>query len=151
MTVSVALPVPPDGDAEEDEESEATAPAPGPGEVIFTEIMRNPQGGPDRLREWVEVKNVSDAPRDLLGCQYRDGAGPWIIIEESLPLEPGGRALFAASGDPAGRWRCGTGPAKRIDLELGISVTRLGLQHSLPLAFIHPGCPVRNERHYGTA
>ena len=84
-----------DGDIEEI----AQARAPLAGEVIFTEILRNPLGPEDALREWFELENVGTQEIDLYGCRFADTTQAWNIIPDSLPLAPGERAVFARSAE----------------------------------------------------
>ena len=43
-----------------------------PGEIVINEVMWGPEGT-ETLREWFEVKNVSDRDLDLGGCRLTDG------------------------------------------------------------------------------
>lgn len=57
-----------------------------PGDVVFSEMMVNPEVVDDELGEWVELFNTSDAPVDIGGYSFRDDdidswtlAGPLIV------------------------------------------------------------------------
>lgn len=77
--------------------------APAEGEVIFVEMLADPETLSDFDAEWVELKNVSDHPVDLEGCHLRDdgvndddheiaSGGPLLVM-------PGALVLFAKTDD----------------------------------------------------
>ena len=68
-----------------------------PGELMITELMIDPSGGP--ADQWFELRNVSQRPLDLEGFVLRSGAGTYTITG-SLPIQPGDLAVFAASALP---------------------------------------------------
>ncbi|MBU1432242.1 lamin tail domain-containing protein, partial [Myxococcota bacterium] len=76
---------------------------PAPGEVIFTEVLYDPNGLAllEENAEWFEVHNLADAPRTLNGCTIGDLAAPTSLVVEGVTLEAGGYAVFAHSLDPA--------------------------------------------------
>jgi hypothetical protein len=78
--------------------------APAAGEVIFVEMLADPETLSDFDAEWIELKNVSDHPVDLEGCHLRDegvndddhtiaSGGPLVVM-------PGARTLLAKTDDP---------------------------------------------------
>jgi hypothetical protein len=55
--------------------------------VILSEFLANPDQSPDQ--EWVELRNRSRQPVDLIGWQLGDSTGLQAITEESLIVDPG--------------------------------------------------------------
>lgn len=74
-----------------------------PGDLVVTEVMKNPRAVADKVGEWVEVTNVTDAPIALDGVVLRDAKTDQHIIKSggTLVLPPGGAAVLGASGDEA--------------------------------------------------
>lgn len=77
--------------------------APLVGEVIFTEVMPDPDQLSDADAEWLELKNVSTAALELGGCRLTDAdpSGDAVTIGGSVRLEPAAIAIFAKSDSPA--------------------------------------------------
>jgi len=61
------------------------------GELMFTELMIDPAGGPDQ--QWFEIRNVSRRHIDLKGFELRGLQGS-RIIESALPVAPGAYVTF---------------------------------------------------------
>ena len=79
---------------------ESPEPRPGAGDVVFTELMYDPEGAlPDDEAEWIEVQNVSRGAVRLDGCVVADSVSDQRI--DRLVLPPQGIGLFARNGDPA--------------------------------------------------
>jgi cysteine-rich repeat protein len=74
------------------------------GSVVLVEVMVNPAGPDDALREWIELYNPGTVTVDLRGLLLRDLTGKDnALIQATKPLKllPNGRVVIAASGDPA--------------------------------------------------
>jgi hypothetical protein len=68
------------------------------GELLITEIMYNPSALTDTEGEYIEVKNVSDQPINLMGLVIRRGSNNNLhVIGDDLPLLPGEFALLGRS------------------------------------------------------
>ncbi|HFA50625.1 MAG TPA: T9SS type A sorting domain-containing protein [Bacteroidetes bacterium] len=76
-----------------------------PGDLIFTEIMQNPNAVPDNMGEWFEIYNTTTVPINLSGYDIVDDnhtlAEEGFSISETLMIPAGGFLLFANNGDPA--------------------------------------------------
>ena len=73
---------------------------PNVGEVIINEILYDPANGlSDARAEWFEVLNVADSAISLDGCTIADAGSDAPV--NGVFLQPGSRALFARSDDPA--------------------------------------------------
>lgn len=82
--------VPPGSDAgsPRDGASDSATPgarAPAVGEVIFSEMMINPDGLSDEFGEWVELYNTTDAPLELAKCRLGDEGTPKDDREIDVP------------------------------------------------------------------
>ncbi|MEZ4451831.1 MAG: lamin tail domain-containing protein [Nannocystaceae bacterium] len=77
-------------------------PPPIEGEVIFVEMMQNPEGLADEDAEWVELKNLGTLPVDLNGCHLADPNTDDHTINAGGPLviKPGELMVLAKSADP---------------------------------------------------
>jgi hypothetical protein len=69
-------------------------------EVIFTEIMADPQVVPDDGGEWFELHNLSSRTITLTGCVVTDGAANNVQIEGDLELATGQTVVLASGGSP---------------------------------------------------
>jgi hypothetical protein len=80
----------------------ATWCGPRPGTmVVVTEVMFDPETpSSERASEWFEIANVGTEPIDLAGWKVATATGTSHTIS-ALTVAPGGRAVLAASGDPA--------------------------------------------------
>lgn len=77
--------------------------APATGEVVFIELMPDPDVLSDSDAEWLEIKNVSNAALELEGCHLKD-ADPNaddLTIEGSVRIDPGEILIFAKVANPA--------------------------------------------------
>ncbi|MGM0575364.1 MAG: lamin tail domain-containing protein [Myxococcota bacterium] len=107
------VPVDPDGtpDAGPDEgpdvpdaEPDTTeTPKPVPGQVVFVEIMRDPQAVADTEGEWVEVINLGEEAADLNGCllESDNDAIHTIAADGGLVVEPGALLVLGPNADTA--------------------------------------------------
>jgi len=59
--------------------------APAVGEVIFSEMMINPDGLSDEFGEWVELYNTTDLPLELAKCRLGDEGTPKDDREIDVP------------------------------------------------------------------
>ncbi len=76
-------------------------PNPLPGEVIFTELLYNPEAPlAETDAEWFELHNTGDRELSLHDCTLADAAGDFTRIA-GLRVAAGGYLLFARSLDPA--------------------------------------------------
>ncbi len=71
-----------------------------PGDVVITELFPNPDLLQDEDGEWFEVYNASARDIDMYGWTITDGDGA-DTIDTSVPIAPGGYALFATSDNAA--------------------------------------------------
>ena len=78
---------------------------PNVGDIIFTEIMQNPNVVSDNMGEWFEIHNTTSSPIDLLGMQIIDDdhtvSEEGFTILQSLIIPANGYLLFANNGDVA--------------------------------------------------
>lgn len=73
------------------------------GEVIFTELMPNPDAIADTAGEFLEVKNLSKDALDLGGCHLKDmgtNNDDYTINVPSLLMLPDAVLVMAKSADP---------------------------------------------------
>lgn len=80
--------------------------APGPpaaGELVFSELMPNPDLTTDDDGEWIELTNVGPGPVDVEGCVLYDTASDEDVIDSGAPIvvPPGGTVVLAKTVDPA--------------------------------------------------
>ncbi len=68
--------------------------APGVGDVVFTEMMPNPDLVTDEAGEWIEVLNLSAAAVELDGCELADQGSDSHTISGSVVIDPGGFAVL---------------------------------------------------------
>ncbi|MEL6545838.1 MAG: CotH kinase family protein, partial [Myxococcota bacterium] len=66
---------------------------PTAGDLVITEIMANPDIGPDSS-EWFEVKNVTGTELQLTGLTVTSGDGAFSVVEPGVTLSPGATLLF---------------------------------------------------------
>lgn len=78
---------------------------PAAGEVIFVELMIDPETLSDFKAEWFELRSLADAPRNLSGCVLADagvnGDEHIIVTDEPLLIGPGELLVMAKTADPA--------------------------------------------------
>lgn len=77
--------------------------APTVGEIVFTELMPDPDQLSDAEAEWLELKNVSSSPLELFGCHLKDAdvSSDDLTISGLVRIEPGQVVLFAKVDNPA--------------------------------------------------
>jgi hypothetical protein len=74
------------------------------GEVIFTELMPNPDMIVDTAGEWVELKNLSKDTLDIGGCHLKDAGtngDDHTINVATLTMLPDAVIVMAKTDDPA--------------------------------------------------
>lgn len=69
-------------------------------DVVVSEVMADPASVADAVGEWFELTNVGATAVDLQGLRVED-AGSGVVVDRPLVVAPGGRAVFARSGDPS--------------------------------------------------
>lgn len=77
--------------------------APAAGEVIFSELMINPDGVSDELGEWVELYNTTDTPLSLAGCRLTDESSPKDdkLVDVPVVLPAKSAVVLAREADSA--------------------------------------------------
>jgi hypothetical protein len=83
---------------------------PGAGEVVFTEMMINPDGVSDEFGEWVELYNTTDTPLGLAQCRLSDESSPKddreidrdVVVPAKSAIVLGRSASAAANGGLSG-------------------------------------------------
>jgi len=71
---------------------------PDVGEVIFTEIMADPQSVPDADGEWFELYNTTDRELSLFSVIFRN---QYTILDYDAVIQPNGYIVFVSNTDPA--------------------------------------------------
>jgi hypothetical protein len=71
-----------------------------PGDVVISEYLQNPAAVADAAGEWIELRNTTSAPIDLLGFRVRDQGTDQFVLP-SLVVPAYGHVTLAAFGDPA--------------------------------------------------
>lgn len=79
---------------------------PAPGDVIFTEIMANPNKVSDTVGEWFELYNTTSNPLSLFSMVFQDSdtgsaADAYVITDIDATIPPNGYIVFARERDPA--------------------------------------------------
>lgn len=78
-----------------------TPPAPTPnGDLIFVEVMKNPNQADDDFAEWFEVFNTTGSAMDLDGFTFASGA-QLFTVSGTLVVPAGGQQLFMRDITPA--------------------------------------------------
>ncbi len=72
-----------------------------PGDLVFTELMINPQVVEDHIGEWVEMYNTSGSPIDVAGYTFRDDDNDTWILEGPFIVPPNGYFVLCAETNPA--------------------------------------------------
>lgn len=68
------------------------------GQIVFTEVLANPNGVWDSEGEWFEVYNTStDTTYDLSGAVFADNDGDTFTVEGAIVIEPGEWFTFGRS------------------------------------------------------
>jgi hypothetical protein len=79
---------------------------PAPGEVIFTELMGDPEVAPDADGDWLELYNTTDRALSLFSLTIEDNESgaeytSQRITDPAVTIPAKGYLVFAASTDPA--------------------------------------------------
>ncbi len=93
-----------DGEVGEDSVTVFVSDAPviaEPGDLVFTELMINPQVVQDEIGEWVELYNTSGSPIDVAGYTFRDDDNDTWILEGPFIVPPHGYFVLCAETNPA--------------------------------------------------
>jgi hypothetical protein len=72
-----------------------------PGDIVFSEMMINPNVVEDEVGEWVELYNPSGYPIDIGGYTFRDDDVDRWVLTGSIVVPAGGYAVLCADVDPA--------------------------------------------------
>lgn len=83
---------------------------PSAGEVVFSEMMINPDGVSDEFGEWVELYNTTDTPLGLAQCHLGDESNPRddreidreVVVPAKSAIVLGRSASAAANGGLSG-------------------------------------------------
>ncbi|MCB9777116.1 MAG: lamin tail domain-containing protein [Alphaproteobacteria bacterium] len=59
-----------------------------PGDLVFSEMMINPQAVADEVGEWVELYNTSGSRIEIAGYTFRDDDFDFWVLEGSMVVEP---------------------------------------------------------------
>ncbi|MFN7147129.1 MAG: lamin tail domain-containing protein, partial [Myxococcota bacterium] len=73
---------------------------PEPGDLVFSEMMVNPQIVEDEVGEWVELYNTSGSTLDITGYSFRDDDVDLQILEGPLLVAPHDFVVLCANMDP---------------------------------------------------
>ena len=82
---------------------ESLPPPPHPrqvGDLVITEFLANPFRVSDALGEYVEIRNNTAHPLDLIGLTLSDEGVDAVRIEQSVPVPAGGSVIVAREADP---------------------------------------------------
>lgn len=71
------------------------------GQLVFSEILANPDACSDSDGEWIEVHNTTDRPIELAGLELVDASGNLGTVGEGL-VGPGDVALLGRGDSPCG-------------------------------------------------
>jgi hypothetical protein len=72
-----------------------------PGDLVFSEMMVNPQVVADEVGEWVELYNTSGAQIQVTGYNFRDDDTDSWILEGVMIVEPYSYFVLCANTDPS--------------------------------------------------
>ena len=72
-----------------------------PGDLVFSEMMVNPQVVADEVGEWVELYNTSGSPIEVSGYTFRDDDNDSWVLEGSMVVEPYDYFVLCADLDPS--------------------------------------------------
>jgi hypothetical protein len=70
-----------------------------PGELIFSEMMVNPESVEDEVGEWVELYNTGGRPIDITGYTFRDDDVDAYVLDCPLLVEGYGYVVLCANLD----------------------------------------------------
>lgn len=71
-----------------------------PGDIVFSEMMINPQLVADEVGEWVELYNTSGSPIEIEGYTFRDDDYDYWVLEGSMIVPPHDYFVLCADTDP---------------------------------------------------
>ena len=74
---------------------------PEPGEVIFSELMINPDAVDDEVGEWVELYNTGGRTLDIGGYSFHDLDYDQYTLQGSIRVDPYGYAVLCADLSPS--------------------------------------------------
>lgn len=74
---------------------------PEPGDLIFSEVMVNPNQAADEDGEWVELYNTSGSTLDIQGYSFHDDGADYWIFDTSITVEPHGFIVLCANPNPS--------------------------------------------------
>ena len=69
-------------------------------DILFSELMIDPDSRLDALGEWFEIQNVGADKLSLQGCVFSDAVSSAFSINFDLIIEPGEYLTFAISANP---------------------------------------------------
>ncbi len=72
---------------------------PEPGELIFTEVMVDPNAAEDELGEYVELYNTGGRTLDLANYSFHDDGSDLWVFDASVPVAPHGYIVICANAD----------------------------------------------------
>ncbi len=70
------------------------------GDLVFSEMMINPDLIADEVGEWVELYNTAGYPIEIAGYTFRDDDYDYWVLEGSMVVEPGEYFVLCADMDP---------------------------------------------------
>jgi hypothetical protein len=73
---------------------------PEPGEMIFSELMINPDGVADEIGEWVELYNTGERWLDIGGYSFHDDDTDQYTLQGTIRVPPLGYVVLCANLDP---------------------------------------------------
>jgi hypothetical protein len=78
---------------------DATPTPPEPGDLIFSEVMVDPNVVADEDGEWVELYNTSGSTLDLAGYSFHDDGTDWWVFDSSVLVAPHDYVVICANPD----------------------------------------------------
>lgn len=72
-----------------------------PGDLVFSEMMINPEAVADEVGEWVELYNTAGYPIEIAGYTFRDDDYDYWVLEGSMVVEPHDYFVLCADLNPA--------------------------------------------------
>lgn len=76
-------------------------PEPEPGDLIFSEVMVNPNAAADEDGEWVELYNTSGYTIDITGYSFHDDGADYWVFDAPIQVDPHGFIVLCANPNPA--------------------------------------------------
>lgn len=80
---------------------DTTPDPPEPGELIFSEMMIDPELVADEDGEWVELYNTSGSTLDITGYSFHDDAVDYWVFDASVTVAPHDYMVLCANENPA--------------------------------------------------